>query len=56
MSAPRHLGTAIVIPEPGEDAIIRRLKRSILLFDTIAVFQLSELIAFLGSGDRDRQL
>jgi hypothetical protein len=50
-----HLGTAFVIPEPGDDAILRRLKRSILLFDRAAVLHLSNLLNFLADGDRAPQ-
>lgn len=56
MSTPTHLGTALAIPEPGEDAIIRRLKRYLLLFDNIAVLHLSNFIAFLSEAGHDPQL
>jgi len=41
-------GTALVLPEGGDDATIRHLKRPALLFDKIAVFHLSGLTALLG--------
>jgi hypothetical protein len=43
------LGTALLVPEPGSDAVIRRLKQAILLFDKIAVLHLSGFMAFLNA-------
>jgi hypothetical protein len=42
-----NLGTALVLPEAGDDATIRHLKRPALLFKRIAVFHLSGLTALL---------
>jgi hypothetical protein len=51
-------GTALVLPEVGDDATIKHLKRPALLFKKIAVFHLSGLTALLGklSSDADLQL
>jgi hypothetical protein len=47
-----RLGTALLVPEPGEDALIRRLKRAVLLFDDIAVLHLRGFLEFLAkNGD-----
>ena len=51
-------GTALVLPEVGDEATIKHLKRPALLFKKIAVFHLSGLTALLGklSSDADLQL
>src|SRR3954451_8792691 len=50
------LGTGLLVPEPGEDAIVRKLKRAVLLFDNIAVLHLSGFIDFLISSHTEPAL
>ena len=53
-----NTGTALVVPEVGDDATIKHLKRPALLFQKIAVFHLSGLTALLdkASSNADLQL
>jgi hypothetical protein len=50
------LGTGLLVPEPGEGATIRRLKRAVLLFDNIAVLHLSGFINFLARSHTEPAL
>ena len=50
------LGTGLLVPEPGEDAMIRRLKCAVLLFDNIAVLHLSGFINFLARSHTEPAL
>jgi len=49
-------GQAIVVPEPGDSAILRHLKQPALLFDRLLVAHLSGLVAFLSETGSDADL
>lgn len=42
-----NMGTALVLPETGDDATIRHLKQPALLFKKVAIFHLSGFMALL---------
>jgi hypothetical protein len=50
------MGTALVLPEAGDDATIKHLKRPALLFKEIAVFHLLGLTALLDKAASDADL
>lgn len=49
------MGTALVVPEPGDDATVRNLKRPSLLFGRIAVWHFSGFVALLEKTGADPQ-
>jgi hypothetical protein len=51
-----NTGTALVLPEAGDDATIKHLKRPALLFKKIAVFHLPGLVALLDKAGYDADL
>lgn len=50
------MGSALVLPEAGDDAAIRHLKRPALLFKKIAVFHLPGLMALLDKASSEADL